>query len=62
MTSGGGISNSYAKVNNMEVAKGVDVCNSAGKLIDKLVGTNYSSVIIESNMAGGCERPPLFDQ
>ena len=63
-TSGGGISNSYAKVDNMEV-QGVDICNSDGTLIGKLVGINDAtdrSVIIESKMVGDCGGPPLFDQ
>ena len=60
-TSGGEISNSYAKVDGVK-ENGSSVCQS-GRLIDKLIGNNEeanSSNIVESEMAGGCNRLYLF--
>ena len=62
-TSGGEISNSYAKVDEIK-ENGSSVCQS-GRLIDKLIGNNEeanSSNIIESEMAGGCQRLDVFNR
>ena len=60
VTSGGKISNSHAKVDNIKKGNSFVCPNGSLMLVGKNDATNPSE-IIKSKMAGDCGAPPLFD-
>ena len=61
VTSGGKISNSHAKVDNIKKSNSFVCPNGSLMLVGKNDDATNPSVIIKSKMAGDCGAPPLFD-
>ena len=61
VTSGGKISNSHAKVDNIKKGNSFVCPNGSLMLVGKNDDATNPSEIIKSKMAGDCGAPPLFD-
>ena len=61
VTSGGKISNSHAKVDNIKKSNSFVCPNGSLMLVGKNDDATNPSEIIKSKMAGDCGAPPLFD-